>query len=218
MTVSAATWKRLGELSGTDRTVSVEGSPFRIRKDWIRFLPVFSRLDDEGSGIVALDGPSASGKSTLAGLLHSVYGCPVIPMDDFFLPRERASKTRLGEIGGNLDRERFLEEVVSPLLSGQGIRYRVFDCSTQDFSGIRKIPSSPLLVVEGVYSLHPQFRALYSLSVFLEVKPLVKWIRIFRRNKGRIGLSFRHLRKWLPLENRYFRSLNLAKTADLRIR
>ena len=42
--------------------------------------------------IVAVDGGSASGKTTLGELLQSVYACPVFHMDDFFLrPEDRKS-------------------------------------------------------------------------------------------------------------------------------
>ena len=218
MAILPTTWERLRELSGNDPTVPVEGTSYRIREDWVRFLPVLSRIDDLGSGIVAIDGPSASGKSTLADLLRFVYGCPVVRMDDFFLPRERATKARLNEVGGNLDRERFLEEVVRPLKAGKEAVYRVFDCTKQELAKTRKIASSTLVVVEGVYSLHPLFWDLYSLRVFLDVSLGEKIRRIFRRNGRNVALSFRHLRQWLPLENRYFRALDLAKKADLRIR
>ena len=218
MAINPSTWERLRDLSGKDPAVPVEGTSYRIREDWLRFLPVLSRIDDLGSGIVAIDGPSASGKTTLGHLLGSVYGCPVIRMDDFFLPRERATPARLKEIGGNLDHERFLEEVVLPLKAGKEAVYHVFDCTKQAFSQTRKVPPSPLVIVEGVYSLHPRFADLYSLRVFLDVAAGEKIRRIFCRNGKNIGLSFRHLRKWLPLEDRYFRALNLAEQADLRIR
>lgn len=218
MAILPTTWERLRELSGNAPTVPVEGTSYRIREDWVRFLPILSRIDDLGSGIVAIDGPSASGKSTLADLLRFVYGCPVVHMDDFFLPRERATNARLREIGGNLDRERFLEEVVLPLKAGKEAAYHVFDCSKQALAQTRKIPPSPLVVVEGVYSLHPLFWDLYSLRVFLDVAFLEKIRRIFRRNGKNVALSFRHLRRWLPLEDRYFRALHLAERADLLIR
>ena len=36
-------------------------------------------------------------------------------MDDFFLRPEQRTEERLKEVGGNVDRERFLEEVARPL-------------------------------------------------------------------------------------------------------
>lgn len=63
---------------------------------------------------VAIDGPCASGKSTLGQLLAGVYGCPLIRMDDFFLRPEQRSPERLAQPGGNVDYERFSREVLSP--------------------------------------------------------------------------------------------------------
>ena len=44
--------------------------------------------------IVAVDGGSASGKTTLGALLQSVYACPVFHMDDFFLRPEQRTPER----------------------------------------------------------------------------------------------------------------------------
>ena len=61
---------------------------------------------------IAIDGGAASGKTTLAKVLSEKYHAPVIHMDDFFLRPEQRTPERFAEPGGNLDRERFLREVV----------------------------------------------------------------------------------------------------------
>ena len=60
---------------------------------------------------VAIDGPCASGKSTLGALLRGVYGANLFHMDDYFLPFARKTPERLAEPGGNVDYERFFAEV-----------------------------------------------------------------------------------------------------------
>ena len=42
-----------------------------------------------GRVLAALDGPCASGKTTLAGQAARQLGCPLVHMDDFFLPPAR---------------------------------------------------------------------------------------------------------------------------------
>ncbi|MBQ8758231.1 MAG: hypothetical protein IJZ20_00890, partial [Clostridia bacterium] len=79
------------------------------------FLPLFAKLDGmllTGNVRLAVEGGSASGKSTLGALLESVYDCTVFHMDDFFLRPEQRTPERFAEIGGNVDRERFLSEVL----------------------------------------------------------------------------------------------------------
>lgn len=65
--------------------------------------------------IIAIDGRSASGKTTLAKELNELFLSEVIHMDDFFLQPEQRTEERLSEVGGNVDRERFLREVALPL-------------------------------------------------------------------------------------------------------
>ena len=69
--------------------------------------------------VVAIDGKCTSGKTTLASKLAQIYDCNVFHMDDFFLRPEQRTPERFAEIGGNVDYERFREEVLLPLKSGK---------------------------------------------------------------------------------------------------
>ena len=65
--------------------------------------------------LVAIDGNCTAGKSTLASLLEKEYDCNVFHMDDFFLRPEQRTPDRFAQVGGNVDYERFFEEVLIPL-------------------------------------------------------------------------------------------------------
>ena len=52
--------------------------------------------------LVAFDGGSAAGKSTLAEYFRSLYDCNILHMDDFFLRPEQRTPQRFEEIGGNV--------------------------------------------------------------------------------------------------------------------
>ena len=80
--------------------------------------------------IVAIDGKCTSGKTTRAGKLAEIYDCNVFHMDDFFLRPDQRTPERFAEVGGNVDYERFQEEVLLPLKAGKAFSYRPFDCST----------------------------------------------------------------------------------------
>lgn len=69
--------------------------------------------------LVAIEGGSASGKTTLAALLGRIYDCQTFHMDDFFLRPEQRTAARLAEPGGNVDRERFFHEVLLPPVQGR---------------------------------------------------------------------------------------------------
>ena len=58
-----------------------------MKKEFESFLPLFDIIDDrlkKGRMTLAIDGLSASGKTTLAKLLEEKYECTVFHMDDFF--------------------------------------------------------------------------------------------------------------------------------------
>ena len=119
-----------------------------------RFLPLFCAVDEQartnGAVRLAIDGNAAAGKTTLAKLLQAVYDCPVIHMDDFFLPLEKRTPDRLAEPGGNVDYERFLHEVVPALVAGRPVSYRAFDCSVMALGRAVALPYAPITVVEVV--------------------------------------------------------------------
>ncbi|HOW37283.1 MAG TPA: hypothetical protein P5154_05240 [Candidatus Izemoplasmatales bacterium] len=139
-------------------------------------------------------------------------------MDDFFLPKSRVTPERLAEVGGNIDYERFAEEVVTPWTKSLPIRYRRFDCGDQVFSNPIELSPTHLLVVEGVYSLHPLFRPMMDLKVMVTVNPWKKALRILLRNGSNWRLTLKHLSRWIPLENRYFRVEKLSESVDRIVR
>lgn len=181
-----------------------------IANELARLLPLLVRIDTalaKGRVILALEGGSASGKTTLAAQLRRIYGCTVLHMDDFFLRPEQRTPERFAEIGGNVDRERFLAEVLLPLSRGERIAYRRFDCETQALLPALPIDPAPLTVVEGAYSMHPELAPYYTFSVFLENSPEEQRARILRRNTPEHAARF--FDEWIPLEHRYFEGMHV---------
>lgn len=172
------------------------------------FLAIDRRLlEEEGAVTVFIDGKSGSGKSTLGELLESVYGCGLIHMDDFFLQPFQRTQSRFQEPGGNVDYERFEEEVLLKLQSEDGFSYRTYDCRAQKLADQRAVVPGRLKVVEGVYSHHPRFGDASGLRIFLTVSEEVQKERIRARN-GEAMLK-RFLEEWIPLENRYFEACGI---------
>lgn len=159
-------------------------------------------------GILAVEGGSGSGKTTLAGEIADRFGCAVVHMDDFFLPRDR----RTDEVAGNIDRARFVREVLTPLSKGESFNYIAFDCKTQTYRTPVRITPTPLTVVEGVYSMHPDFARFYTHSVFLTVREDVQKARIMKRPNAEDFFT-----EWLPRERRYFEELEIEDQCERKI-
>lgn len=173
------------------------------------------RLPRQERLLLAIDGGSASGKTTLAALLAQRYGCPVFHMDDFFLRPEQRTPQRLAEPGGNVDRERFFSEVLQPLRQGGPASYRRYDCQTGQLLPPVLRQAGQLNVIEGAYSMHPELSALYDLSVFLAVSPETQRRRILQREPAFKQQLF--FQQWIPMENRYFQAFSIPERCDLRI-
>ena len=161
---------------------------------------------------VAIDGRCASGKTTLARALERRVGCAVIHMDHFFLRPEQRTSERLATAGGNVDRERMLEEVLAPLSRGDSVTYRPFDCGSMTLGSPIAIPDAQIYIVEGSYSCHPALRDCYDLKIFLTVSPEEQMRRIIIRNGERAAEVF--LSRWIPLEEKYFSELSVASACD----
>lgn len=181
--------------------------------------PLLARIDrlmaERERVLVAIDGGSASGKTTLGALLQSIYACPVFHMDDFFLRPEQRTPERFSEPGGNVDRERFLSEVLLPLREGKAVDYRRFDCKTFTIASPRRIEPGRLNIIEGAYAMHPDLAPYYDLTVFLAVSAEKQRERILKRNAPAQAELF--FDRWIPFEQRYFAALNVPERCDLTI-
>ena len=158
-------------------------------------------LEEKNFVIVAIDGKCTSGKTTLASQLAEIYDCNVFHMDDFFLRPEQRTPERFAEVGGNVDYERFHEEVLLPLKSGKAFSYRPFDCTTFTLAAPVTAAPKKLNVIEGTYSHHPYFGNPYDLKILLTVDEEIQRQRILERPAF---LHKRFFEEWIPMENRYF--------------
>ena len=177
-------------------------------------LPLLQQLNAQPDvHVIAIDGRAASGKTTKAALLSAVLDAPVIHMDDFFLPPALRTPARLAQPGGNVHHERFAEEVLPGLRSGDDFTYRIFDCGRMDYAGGRHIPAAPVRIVEGSYAHHPALGNYADLRVFSTVDELTQMGRILLRNGEKMAEMFRT--RWIPMEEKYFDHFGIREKAHI---
>ena len=189
-----------------------------ISNEYIPFLPLFCEIDKrlrQGSVRLAVEGGSAGGKSTLGGILAEIYRCRVFHMDDFFLRPEQRTPERFSEPGGNVDRERFLSEILIPMSKGDEIVYRPYNCAKGMLDSPVKAEITPLTVTEGAYSMHPELAPYYNMSVFLDISSEKQRERIEKRNPT---MKERFFNEWIPLEQKYFDAFAIKDKCDLVIK
>ena len=163
--------------------------------------------------LVALEGGSASGKSTLGAALANKLDATLIHMDDFFLPLALRTPERFAQPGGNVHWERVLEEVLQPLAAGKTPEYGVFDCSVMAVNRTLRAEVRDVVIVEGAYALHPALRDFFDLKVFLSVDPETQKVRILARNGEKMLQRF--VKEWIPLEQTYFAACGVEECCDL---
>ena len=163
--------------------------------------------------LVAVDGPSASGKSSIGNFINDNFICNVFHMDDFFLPHHKKTAERLGQPGGNVDYERVEKELISNILKPENFTFNVYDCSSLSMLESGKVFHKRLNVVEGVYAMHPALEDYYDYKIYMDVSPDKQEVRILERN-GETKLE-RYKSEWIPLENTYFDTYNTKAHSDV---
>ena len=173
-------------------------------------------LKTKDRAIIAIDGKCASGKTTLSEKLEKELHCSVIHMDDFFLRPEQRSEDRLNSPGENVDHERFLLEVLKPLIKGERVFIKPFVCKTQTFGKAYELPQNRITIIEGSYSCHENLRQYYDLHIFCDVDNKTQLERIQKRN-GKEALEI-FKTKWIPLEEKYFKAFNIKENSEIVIK
>ena len=171
------------------------------------------RKKENGQMRIAIDGRCASGKTTLAALLQKETDAVVFHMDDFFLRPDQRTKERLMQPGGNVDYERFTQEVLRPLERGGTFSWRPFSCKEMALSDPVSVTPGRLVIVEGSYSCHPALWDFYDLRVFLSVDPKEQLARIRKRNGEEALVNFKN--RWIPLEEQYFKAYRIRERCEL---
>lgn len=161
--------------------------------------------------LLGIDGRCGSGKTTLANCLAQQLHCPVLHTDDFYLPLSARCENWQQQPGANMDFYRLRQEVLQPLLCAQPAQYRAYSCAAGAFLPPAPLPSAPLTILEGSYSLHPAMQTEFAVRVFVTCPPDVQAARLQAREGARYA---QFVQRWIPLEEGYFAAHDPAARCD----
>lgn len=161
--------------------------------------------------VIAIDGMCASGKTTLALMLQKIFNARTIHMDDFFLTDNIKTPERLLEVGGNIDYDRFKDEIIMNL--DKDIAYQPYSCHHHTFDKEKVLPLTALTIIEGAYALHPKFGEYYDYAVFMMVSNDQQIARIKQRNGSEMVKIFKD--RWIKLENEYFNKFDIKSRCNI---
>jgi uridine kinase len=147
--------------------------------------------------VVGIDGPCASGKTTLAvaleANLRSAHGhhTLIVHVDDFHRPRSKrhqdANRSR-AFFDGYFDIDRLERRVLRPLRE-KGVldaELTVLDFSSDEYTRTLRFQAHArsIVIVEGVFLLRPEIRRWLDFSVYVSVQPGVAYSRAISRKLG----------------------------------
>ena len=173
---------------------------------------ITTRLKQQPTVFVALDGRCGSGKTTLAAQLAERFPQSItLHTDDFYLPPPQRVTGWERIPCANMHLERLRAEAVAPARAGRAVCYKAYSCREGAYLPPRVLGPAPLVIVEGSYSHHPLLTGYETLRVFLTCAKEEQT----RRLQAREGERYANFAaRWVPLEEGYFAQYHIAETAD----
>jgi uridine kinase len=166
--------------------------------------------------LIAIDGPSAAGTTTLGHVLESELLAGLIPSDDFYRDIDEQRRWDLTPAEGvelYFDWQRLRDEALRPLLAGAAAHYRPFSWVPGGGLSDHVVTISPArtILVEGVYASRPEFADLIDLSVLVQTPEPERHRRMLERAHGNDAWWSR----WAAAENLYFATIRPPESFDL---
>ncbi|MGI8333921.1 uridine kinase family protein [Actinomadura scrupuli] len=152
--------------------------------------------------VIAVDGPSAAGKSTLATLLAGALdGAPVVRSDEFPVPWDGDPLAWWPAL---------TERILTPLSAGLTARHRPYDWRRGTYRPVSDVPAAGLLIIEGVGAGHREAPAAY--RIWVDAPRELRRRRALRRDGAEFAASWD---AWSVRECAHFAADGTRGRADL---
>jgi uridine kinase len=182
---------------------------------------LYGKLEDSSRSkqpyIVAIDGPSAAGKSTLAEKIKKSCekNVQVIHKDDFYLPSNIRDITNIDELGGDFDYKRLILQVLEPLSRCQSVKYQRYDWEADALSEWVDIKPNGIVIIEGCFSLRDELIPFFDFLIWVDAPKQVSMNRVAIRDSQGLGNMHLWMTKYRPNEELYISVMQPAKRANL---
>jgi uridine kinase len=153
---------------------------------------VVAALDGkDGTRWIGVDGKGATGKTRLADRIAvALPRSVVVHIDDFARP----------DVQG-WERDRFIRQVLKPLLAGRPGRYQRWDFDRNVGAEWHTVPSGVPVIVEGVSATDERLGVPWDFTIWVEAPYRVRLARALERD-GPERMD-RWLTDWMPSEDAY---------------
>lgn len=177
--------------------------------------------------LIGIDGPDASGKTSLAAVLAGMVRTPTVlaSADGFHRPRairnRRGSLSPAGYYADAFDVPALVSGLLVPFAAGATeVRTQVHDVLSDAPKGVVvDVPRSAILIVDGVFLLRPPLRQHWTYSVYLHVAAEETLRRVLVRDVelmgGEAAVKKRYAARYLPAQALYRADADPMAHADL---
>lgn len=157
----------------------------------------------EGTRWIGVDGKGATGKTSLAARIAAALpGSVIVHIDDFARPDLRG-----------WERDRFVRQVLEPLLAGRSARYQRWDFDRNLGAEWHTVPVGVPVVVEGVSATDVRLGVPWDFTIWIEVPYELRLARA--RERDGPEMMERWLTDWMPSEDAYEREQHPQDRVDL---
>ncbi len=172
--------------------------------------------------LMGIDGPGGAGKSTFTAALarrlqQERISVTIVRMDDFFLPSTQrpAGCGTDKPLGGDFDWQRLRDQVLIPLMHHQPASYQRYDWPTDRLAEWQTLADYQVVIVEGVYALRHELRALYDLTIWIDCPRPIRLARGIVRDGEAARAQWEH--DWMPAEDHYIATERPHLTANFHV-
>ena len=171
--------------------------------------------------VIAMDGPSCTGKSILAAAVALRSGASVLEGDDFYrstVPSltvwQREAMSDAAVLDAVIDWERLRDQALLPLRAGQGATFQPYDWNADNgrLALPKTVAAADLIIVDGVYAARPELADLVDVDVYLGIDPQTRARRYAERRNDPDWVRF-----WERGEAYYFSGVRPPASFDLQL-
>jgi phosphoribulokinase len=137
--------------------------------------------------IVGIAGDSGSGKTTYTNGIRRLFGANsvrTIEMDGYHTEnREMREKTGHLPLDPGINNLDLLQDQLRKLKKNESVMVPIYNHSTGNFDEPKQVDPAPIIIIEGLHALYPEFQQLLDFSLYVDPSREVKWSWKYKRDK-----------------------------------
>ncbi len=141
--------------------------------------------------LIGIAGDSGSGKTVFSDGIRRILGPTLIrtiTMDGYHKEnRQERARSGILPLDPNANKLDLLREHLERLRQGDSVEIPQYNHATGDFDPPKAVDSAPIILMEGLHALYPNFLDLLDLKIFVDPSRDVKWQWKFERDVAKRG-------------------------------